>query len=129
MTWSARFLVLKNADGFEKYTKHVLCGNCQLTNYRQGRKSYERDPCWDERSSRKHAIDEKWSDGLDADFYSMLSEEEHALREHHHCKLEVSEWIIHEPDPPHSAQCQAIDGAPQASITGSGGAEQMDVEF
>ena len=127
--WSARFLVLKNAYGFEKYTNHVLCGTCQHTNFKHSRRSYDQDPGWDQRDSRKHAIVGKWSDGLDQGFHRVLSEEEQVLRELYDCQLEVSKWIVHEPPPPHSPQCQAFDGAPQASITGSGDDREMDVDI
>ena len=95
--WSARFLVLKNASGFEKYTNHVLCGTCQLRIFKLGRRSYDKDPGWDPRDSTRHAIDGKWTDGLDQDFHRILSQEEQVLRERYGCQLAVSQWIVHEP--------------------------------
>ncbi len=127
--WSARYLVLKNTDGFEKYTQHVLCGTCQHTIFKHSRRSYDQDPGWDQRDSKKHAILGKWSKRLDQDFYRVLSREEHDLRETYDCQLEVSSWIVHAPAPLHSSQCQAFDGAPHASITGSGDDSDMKVDI
>ena len=127
--WSARFLVLKNSSGFEQYTKHVLCGNCQYMNFKHSRRSYDNDPVWDERESRAHAIGGKWTDSLDQEFHRVLSEEERDLCELYACILEVSGWVVHEPYPPPSPQCQAFDGAPHASITGSGENSEMDVDI
>ena len=152
--WSARLLVLKNAYGFQQYTNHVLCGTCQQTNLRHSRRSYDIDEGWDERDSRRKAIDEKRTDGLDQLFFRVLSEEEHVFQKRHDCQLEVSDWIVYPPGSPgdrwcarqsmvrqavqavcpHSPQCQAIDGAPQASLpqasfTGSADDGHMDVDM
>ena len=149
--WSARLLVLKNAYGFQQYTNHVLCGTCQQTNLRHSRRSYDMDEGWDERDSRRKAIDEKRTDCLGQLFFGVLSEEERVLLQD--CQLAVSDWIVYPPGSPgdrwcarqsmvrqavqavwpHSPQCHAIDGAPQASLpqasfTGSANDGQMDVD-
>ena len=126
--WYASFLVLKNTDNWQKFTDHMMCGSCQLNIFRDGRKSYDCDPGWDERESKKYATTRKWSEGLDETFLRKLSESERDLRDNHGWWLEVSDYVFYPPGRPHSPQCQAIDGAPQASFTGSGDDGQMDVD-